>query len=257
MTMLNSSELKSRFPWLKTDDVLLGSVSEKNEGWFDPWGLLASLNAKAKSMGVTYVNGEVTNLKCATTNGSNKEKKNQKPTTTTINKVVYRDNITQQEVEIGAGIVVNAAGPFSKRITSFCGDHVTPLPVEARRRSIFQVHCDNANTSPFGSNEVPGYKNTPLVVCPGSGAYFRPEGGVNYFICGVSPSEATDVNCSSYSDLDVGADHELYENIVWPGLYERCEAFESLKVKSSWVGFYEYNTLDQVFFHYYYHPFCC
>jgi glycine/D-amino acid oxidase-like deaminating enzyme len=37
----------------------------------------------------------------------------------------------------------------------------------------------------------------------------------------------------------------LFDEIVWPSLYERCEAFAGLKVKGSWTGFYEYNTLDQ------------
>ena len=36
----------------------LGCVGEENEGWFDPWALVAALRAKAKSMGVEFVQGE-------------------------------------------------------------------------------------------------------------------------------------------------------------------------------------------------------
>ena len=40
-------------------------------------------------------------------------------------------------------------------------------------------------------------------------------------------------------------DHTIFEEVIWPALYARCEAFGSLKVRSSWAGFYEYNTFDQ------------
>ena len=40
-------------------------------------------------------------------------------------------------------------------------------------------------------------------------------------------------------------DHGLFEELIWPALYQRCAAFEALKVQAAWAGFYEYNTLDQ------------
>jgi glycine/D-amino acid oxidase-like deaminating enzyme len=45
--------------------------------------------------------------------------------------------------------------------------------------------------------------------------------------------------------LEGGADHALFDAVVWPALYKCCPAFAALKVKSSWAGFYEYNALDQ------------
>ena len=57
-TLLGPAELAARFPWLKTDGLALGCVGEENEGWFDPWALVAALRAKAKSMGVEFVQGE-------------------------------------------------------------------------------------------------------------------------------------------------------------------------------------------------------
>lgn len=41
-------------------------------------------------------------------------------------------------------------------------------------------------------------------------------------------------------------DHKLFEEVIWPKLYEMVPAFEELKVTASWAGFYDYNTLDQV-----------
>ena len=34
----------------------------RNEGWFDAWSLLLAFKKKAKSMGVHFVNGEVTGV---------------------------------------------------------------------------------------------------------------------------------------------------------------------------------------------------
>ena len=46
------------------------------------------------------------------------------------------------------------------------------------------------------------------------------------------------------SALD-SVDHELFDELIWPSLYEYVPSFGDLKVQSSWAGFYEYNTLDQ------------
>ena len=49
------------------------------------------------------------------------------------------------------------------------------------------------------------------------------------------------------SDVDAleTVDHQLFEEVIWPALYERVPAFESLRVESSWAGLYEFCTLDQ------------
>jgi hypothetical protein len=78
------------------------------------------------------------------------------------------------------------------------------------------------------------------------GVYFRPEGkNCNKFICGVSPVETQDPDCLKDADIH-DVDHKLFENVIWPALYERVPAFAELKVVGSWAGFYEYNVLDQV-----------
>ena len=101
----------------------------------------------------------------------------------------------------------------------------------------------------------------PLTVDPGTGVYVRSEGDPRRrtFLCGVSPSAAEDVDyecgCPTAADgvpqnnpavEPLHADHELFDNIIWPALYHRVpSAFGSLKVQSSWAGLYEYNTVDQ------------
>ena len=48
--------------------------------------------------------------------------------------------------------------------------------------------------------------------------------------------------------LDVGVtadDHVFFEERIWPVIAERVPAFNALKMKSSWAGFYDYNIFDQ------------
>ena len=46
-------------------------------------------------------------------------------------------------------------------------------------------------------------------------------------------------------DLPLEVDHALFESRIWPALAARVPAFEAVRVRSSWAGYYEYNTYDQ------------
>ena len=84
--------------------------------------------------------------------------------------------------------------------------------------------------------------NTPLVVLP-SGVYFRPENLQGMFLTGVSPDIENDPDCED-SVLD-HVNHDIFDNVIWPSLYEYVPAFGEIKVKTSWSGFYDMNLLDQ------------
>ena len=146
---------------------------------------------------------------------------------------------------IEGDVFVNAAGAWSGKLldlmagASSSPTSISRLPVKPRKRCIFIVHCPGQQKS---SKPVPP-PNTPLVIDP-SGVYFRPEGAGGRFLTGVSPEAHEDPDCED-KDLDL-VDHHLFEERIWPILYDRVPAFQELKVQSSWAGFYEYNTLDQV-----------
>lgn len=44
--LLNPEDLSAKFPWLNTNGIALGSFGNQNEGYFDPWSLLAAMKQK-------------------------------------------------------------------------------------------------------------------------------------------------------------------------------------------------------------------
>jgi glycine/D-amino acid oxidase-like deaminating enzyme len=63
----------------------------------------------------------------------------------------------------------------------------------------------------------------------------RPEG--NGYFAGVS-------SLADKPGFNFNVDHEFFEEAVWPALAARISAFETLKLRNSWAGHYEQNTLD-------------
>lgn len=207
--VLDPRQLQSEFPWLSTEGVGGGAFGRRNEGYFDPWGLLDLLRRGAKSLGVRYVGGEASRL------------------------IVESNRVTSVDLRDGSslqcGLVVNACGAHAATLTP-------SLPIAPRKRCIFSISC------PEGEFERPP-GDAPLVVDV-SGCYFRSDGAPGRYLCGVSPSpDWGDPDCD-VSSLDT-VDHRLFEEVLWPALYQRVPAFEALRVESSWAGLYEFCTLDQ------------
>jgi len=224
--LLNREELRAQFPWMHLDDIALGAFGAKDEGSFDPWAMLQAMKRKALSLGnVTYINGEVRGLTGA--NGK-------------LTGVTYapcsRSGPGDTLETLECGTVVNAAGAFGAGVVEMAGAAlgrpVAPLPVAPRKRSIFIMHVPDG---------VP--EGAPLIVDP-CGVYVRPEGKGARFLCGVSPPADQDPDCRDNDDLDV-VQCDLFDEVVWPALYERCEAFGNGKQVACWAGFYDYNTVDQ------------
>lgn len=46
--LMDQQALAAKFPWLKVNDLTGGSYGTKNEGYFDPWSLLAALKVKVR-----------------------------------------------------------------------------------------------------------------------------------------------------------------------------------------------------------------
>ena len=59
IVMMNTEQLRQKFPWLITDGVVAGCYGGDNEGWFDPWALLQAFKLSAINRGTDYVTGRV------------------------------------------------------------------------------------------------------------------------------------------------------------------------------------------------------
>lgn len=203
VVLLDPDALKTRFPWLSVEGVALGSLGLSDEGWFDAYGLMQLMRKAARAKGVDYLAGEVVGIE---RRGS------------AVSEVKLADGR-----RLGAGVIVNAAGPQAGDVAALAG---IALPVEPRKRTVFVVSCKTPTP------------NMPLTVDT-TGVWVRPEGELH--LCGVSPEEEDDPR----ADGDFDAVYEQFEDIVWPALAARIPAFETLKQVRAWAGHYDYNTFDQ------------
>jgi glycine/D-amino acid oxidase-like deaminating enzyme len=202
---MEPDELAAKYPWMNTSDLAAACWGRTGEGWFDAYSLMQSFRKQARRQGADYIDGEVVEV---LRDGDQ------------ITGVVLKDGR-----RFGCGVLVNAAGTGGSKVARMAG---LEIPVEPRKRCIFVFDCRDAadiNAS------------CPMLIDP-SGLYVRPEGDL--FITGIAPPADRDPECW---DFDV--DYSLFDDIIWPGLYERCERFEAIKMVNAWAGHYSYNLLDQ------------
>lgn len=223
--LLSPTQLKDKFPWLNTDGVALASYGLENEGWFDPWTLLAAFRRKAIALGAIPCSGDVSGVRYRTNVLWSAAGDPVAMHRITCCKVQMPNSLEYQPV--ACAFVVNTAGAHSAKLAEMVGQSGT-IPVEPRKRYIYAVHCPDG----------PGL-DTPFLI-DYSGVYFRREGLGGVYITGASPLETEEPDTT---DLEV--DHEFFQDKIWPSLAHRVPAFESLKVTSAWAGFYDYNTFDQ------------
>jgi glycine/D-amino acid oxidase-like deaminating enzyme len=199
IALMDPADLQRRFGWLNTSDLSLGSLGLSGEGWFDGYALLMAFARKARQQGARYVHAEVCGF---TVDG------------TRVTEVIAADG-----ARIACTHVVNAAGPWARRIAAMVG---VDLPVFARRRTVYVISCPAAMT-PF-----------PLLIDP-TGFWIRPEG--TKFIAGLSPADDRD-------DQPLQPDYDAFESHLWPALAHRIPAFEEAKLERAWAGYFEMNTFD-------------
>ena len=204
--LLTPEEIKSRYPFYNVEDIKLGSINLVNEGYWDSITVFEWMKNKARENGVEYVENEVTGL---TRNKSG-------------------DRICSIKLASGETIsgdkFVNATGPRAASTAKMAG---IKIPVEARKRYSWIFKAEN-----------PLDRDLPLTIDP-SGFHVRENGGGTYQAGGHGTYDpAVEFN-------DFTMDDELWENKVWPILFNRIPQFESLKLISQWAGHYAMNTVDQ------------
>jgi FAD-dependent oxidoreductase domain-containing protein 1 len=118
--------------------------------------------------------------------------------------------------------VLIAAGAWSAPLAAQLN---ATLPVSAKKRDVFVL--DSPAKLP----------NCPLLIDP-TGAWLRPE-GVTGFLAG-APPRGDDADDAPLDAIDL----EQFDAQLWPTLAARIPAFEALRVRSAWAGYYEMNTFD-------------
>ena len=199
--LLTPDELKQRFPYLNVEDLALGSLGLSGEGWFDGYSLTQAFRRKARSLGAVYREAKVVGIERA------------------------GERIVAARLDDGSriacGAFVNCAGASGARaIAVMCG---FDIPVEARKRTVFQFTCPTP---------IP---NLPLTIDV-TGVWLRPEG--EGFIGAAAPQDDPDV------PHDFEPDWALFEEQLWPALAHRIPAMEQLKPGRAWAGHYDLNLFD-------------
>ena len=207
VVLLEPAALRARFPWLATDDLALASWGASGEGWFDGPALHRAFLRQARAHGARLVSGEVAALLA-------------------LGEQVQGVRLADGSC-LAADATVLCAGGWSARLAASLGLH---WPVRPRKRDVFVLD------SPA---ELPG---CPLLIDP-SGVWCRPEG--RGFLAGAPPRPVEAGGPGDPDEPDLQAiDHALFDEVIWPVLAARVPAFEALRVRSAWAGYYEMNDFD-------------
>lgn len=146
--LLTADQIAAEYPFYNVDDIVLGSINTKDEGYWDGGTLFEWFRRSAQSRGIEYVAGEVTAL---TRSGGR------------IESVTLADGR-----RVACGHVVNAAGTRGARVAAMAD---LPLPIEPRKRYTWVFTAE----TPLG-------RDLPLTIDP-SGVHMRTDGPQTY-LCG-------------------------------------------------------------------------
>ncbi len=226
--VLDVQAIKKKIPFIDKTDDLVGAIFGVKDGLVNPNRLKEHYREEAQTRGVQFVD----RMWVTASNAGSLSSKSSK---ITIKAFQFSDQISSEHkrvlltqnpetlgdeagtwIEIETKQVVNAAGAWAPHLAKILGYQSPSTPV---RRQISLFHARDLDLTPYG-----------MIVDP-SGVYFHPESvyGLSGFC---TPGEP--------AGFDFRYDGEgFFESHIWPALYERATAFESLRHVSGWSGLYE------------------
>jgi glycine/D-amino acid oxidase-like deaminating enzyme len=202
---MTRDEIAAAYPFYQLDDIIAGNHNLVDEGYFDGNTLFDWWRRSARERGVDYITNEVTAI---TRDASG----------TRVQSVTLATGDT-----IACGHVVNAAGTRGAQVAAMAG---ISIPVEPRKRYTFIFEAAQRLD-----------RDLPLTIDP-SGVHVRTDG--QYYMAGCPPEDDQPVDPTDFTE-----DHSIWEDHVWPTIATRIPQFEAVKLRNSWAGHYDYNTLDQ------------
>ena len=147
--LLTADEIKAEYPFYMVDDLLLGSLNTKDEGYFDGSTVFDWFRRKAIEAGVEYVQNEVVGMDMA------------------AGRVAAVTLASGHKVTCGT--VVNSSGTRGGKMAAMAG---IALPIEARKRFNWVIKAEEPLSRPL-----------PLTIDP-SGVFVREVGGGTYMAGG-------------------------------------------------------------------------
>jgi sarcosine oxidase subunit beta len=225
--VLDVEGIRRRVPFIDKTSDLAGGLFGTRDGLVNPNRLKEHFREEAIRGGARFIDGayflgaelpvsgrvraEVFRFAGGLSSAQKKELLSRNPST--------KDGFSGEQgqwVRMEADRVVNAAGAWAPEVARRLGYSCPSRPV---RRQISLFHARDLDLTPYG-----------MIIDP-SGVYFHPEavyGLSGYANPGESPGYRFDYDGDAF-----------FEEWIWPALYERSSAFESLRHVSGWAGLYE------------------
>lgn len=147
--LLSKDQIAAEFPFMTVDDLVLGSLNTRDEGYFDGYTVFDWFRRKARERGVEYLADEVAGLDVS---GAR---------VTGVRLASGR--------RVGCGMVVNAAGTRGAKVAAMAG---IAIPIEPRKRFNWVIQAERPLDRPL-----------PLTIDP-TGAFVREVGGGTYMAGG-------------------------------------------------------------------------
>ncbi len=225
--ILDVKEIRNRVPFIDKTSDLAGGLFGVRDGLVNPNRLKEHFREDAMSKGARFIDSayfcgadfssagrvvvDVFRFASSLSSVQKRELLSRNPS--------GREAFSKEEgewIRIEADRVVNAGGAWAPEIARRLGYTCPSQPV---RRQISLFHARELDLTPYG-----------MIIDP-SGVYFHPESiyGLSGFANpGETPGYRFDYDGDSF-----------FEEWIWPSLYERSTAFESLRHVSGWAGLYE------------------
>ncbi len=139
--LLTPDQIAEDYPFYALDDIVLGSINTRDEGYFDSMAVFEWLRRQARERGVEYVEADVTGMD--------------------VSGGRVRSVTLSTGERITCGHLINAAGPRAGQVAAMAG---IDLPVEPRKRYSWVFRA-----------QVPLDRDLPLTIDP-SGLHVRENG---------------------------------------------------------------------------------
>ena len=145
--LMTPEEIKAEYPFYAVDDLVLGSINCKDEGYFDGYTMFDWLRRKARAGGAEYIRNEVVAI---------------------TRKGERIDSVTLASGEVVAcGQLVNASGTRGAKTAAMAG---ITIPIEPRKRYSWIIAA-----------EQPLSRDLPLTIDP-TGVHFRTDSDTTYLV---------------------------------------------------------------------------